>query len=135
MANAFIRSAGTDAAAGHANGRSLPVIPIAADHDEADADIAETFGAFLAEENIVDRAVLDRARRAARTTGERFDRVLTKLGLISESDLATALSRHLSIPMASPAHVPAQPILPDVVGPDFVRRNRVMPLAVSEGAL
>src|SRR5207302_2845397 len=50
-------------------------------------EFAERFGAFLAAENVIDRAVLERARRAARTTGERFDQVLTKLGLVSEADI------------------------------------------------
>ena len=96
---------------------------------------ARDFGAFLAEEAVVERAVLERARRAAHTTGERFDHVLTKLGLVSEGDLAVSLSRYLSVPLATPALLPAAPILLDRVGADFVRRNRVMPLAVDDGRL
>jgi general secretion pathway protein E len=96
---------------------------------------AQDFGAFLAEEAILERAVLERARRAAHTTGERFDHVLTKLGLVSEGDLAVSLSKYLSIPLATPALVPAAPILPDRVGADFVRRNRVLPLAIADGRL
>jgi general secretion pathway protein E len=101
----------------------------------SEADLAEHFGAFLTDENIITSLVLDRARRAARTTGERFDRVLTKLGLMSEAELAAALSRYLSIPLATAAAVPAEPIQPDMIPPDFVRRNRVMPLAVDAGTL
>lgn len=101
----------------------------------SDSDLAEHFGAFLTDENIIASLVLDRARRAARTTGERFDRVLTKLGLMSETELASALSRYLSIPLATAADAPAEPIQPDMIRPDFVRRNRVMPLAVDAGTL
>jgi general secretion pathway protein E len=96
---------------------------------------AQDFGAFLAAEAIVERAVLDRARRAARTTGERFDHVLTKLGLVSEGDLAVSLSKYLSIPLATPTLVPAAPVLAERVGADFVRRNRVLPLATEDGRL
>lgn len=96
----------------------------------ADSDLAERFGAFLIDGNIVAPAVLDRARRAAGTTGERFDRVLTKLGLISEAELASALSRYLSVPLATAADVPAEPVRTDMINPGFVRRNRVMPLAL-----
>lgn len=100
-----------------------------------DSDLADRFGAFLTDGSIVSAAVLDRARRAAATAGERFDRVLTKLGLISEAELASALSRYLSVPLATAADVPAEPVRPDMLTPDFVRRNRVMPLAVDTGTL
>jgi general secretion pathway protein E len=101
----------------------------------SDVDLADQFGAFLIDENIITSQVLDRARRAARSTGERFDRVLTKLGLISEAELASALSRYLSLPLATAADVPAEQIMPEMIRPDFVRRNRVMPLAVNAGSL
>jgi general secretion pathway protein E len=99
----------------------------------SDVDLADHFGAFLIDENIITSQVLDRARRAARSTGERFDRVLTKLGFISEAELAGALSRYLSEPLATVADVPAEQVMPDIIRPDFVRRNRVMPLAVNGG--
>ena len=99
------------------------------------ADPADSLAAFLIERTLIDEAVADRARRATRTTGERFDRVLTKLGLVSETDLAAALSQYLSIPLAVHADVPAEPVLLGVIGPDFVRRNRVMPLALGRGVL
>jgi general secretion pathway protein E len=100
-----------------------------------DADFAEHFGLFLATENFCEGAVVERAQRAAVSTGERFDHVLTKLGLLSDIDLATALSHYLSVPLATPADVPSEPLITDVAAPDFVRRNRIMPLAASAGAL
>jgi len=45
------------------------------------AAFEEGFGHFLVEQGIVGRLVLERAATAARKTGERLDRVLTKLGL------------------------------------------------------
>jgi general secretion pathway protein E len=103
--------------------------------DPFDADFAQRFGAFLATERICDGVVIERARRAAASTGERFDHVLTKLGLVSDVDLASALSRYLSVPLATPADVPSEPLLADLAAPDFVRRNRVMPLAADPGTL
>jgi len=124
----------SEAVPGVLNGASPSRIVTAAGQI-SDSDLAEHFGAFLTDENIITSLVLDRARRAARTTGERFDRVLTKLGLMSETELASVLARYLSIPLASAADVPAEPIQPDMIRPDFVRRNRVMPLAVDAGTL
>jgi general secretion pathway protein E len=110
-------------------------VPHGETHDAAAAEFAEAFGSFLVRESLIERSVLDRARRAAATTGERFDLVLTKLGLVSESDLATWLSNYLSIPIAEAACLPAEPVLADVIEVDFVRRNRVMPLAVADDGL
>src|SRR5215470_4732187 len=114
--------------------------PAFAGHDESGFDphapaFAQDFGAFLENESILERSMLERARRAAQTTGERFDHVLTKLGLVSEGDLAVSLSKYLSIPLATPALVPAAPVLVERIGADFVRRNRVMPLALADGRL
>jgi general secretion pathway protein E len=97
--------------------------------------LADDLGEFLIEQGLIDEAVLDRAKRATRTTGERLDRVLTKLGLMSEADLAAALSRHYEIPLAAAADVPEAPILPDVIGPGFVRRSRVVPLNLAGDVL
>ena len=94
-------------------------------------DPADGLGAFLVERQLVDPAVVERARRATRTTGERFDRVLTQLGLVSEPDLAAALADYVGIPLVAPSDVPAEPVLSDVVAADFVRRNKVLPLALA----
>jgi general secretion pathway protein E len=95
----------------------------------------EAFGNFLIRENIVDHIVLERATSAARKTGERLDRVLTKLGLVSETNLTIALSKFLSLEMVRPSDLPIEPILGDVIEADFVRRNRILPLATEAGRL
>ena len=101
----------------------------------SETDLADRFGAFLTDGNIISSTVLDRAGRAARTTGERFDRVLTKLGLLSDAELASALSRYLSVPLATAADVPTEPVRADMIRPDFVRRNRVIPLTIDAHTL
>jgi general secretion pathway protein E len=95
----------------------------------------EAFGRFLIAEKIIDHIVLERAVSAARKTGERLDRVLTKLGLVPETSLVVALSNFLSVALARPTDVPIERILPDLIEPDFVRRNRILPLALEDGAL
>src|SRR5205814_265528 len=48
----------------------------------------EEFGQFLVAGGVIDSLVLERARSAAGKSGERLDRVLTKLGLVPEENLA-----------------------------------------------
>ena len=105
---------------------------VATGHDDRREEFEAAFVAFLDVQKLADRSTLDRAGSAARKTGERFDRVLTKLGLLSESDLAAALSRFLNIPLVAPADVPMEPLLGDVIEPQFVRHNKIMPLAVTD---
>jgi general secretion pathway protein E len=94
-------------------------------------DFAESLGAFLTARDLVEPSAVDRARRAASATGERFDHVLTKLGLLSESGLATTLSEYLSIPAVSHEHIPTEPLLSELLDRDFIRRNRIMPLSAN----
>jgi general secretion pathway protein E len=101
-------------------------------YDDGREEFEAAFIEFLDVQKLADRSILDRAGSAARKTGERFDRVLTKLGLLSESDLAAALSRFLNIPLVAPADVPMEPLLGDVIEPQFVRHNKIMPLAVTD---
>jgi general secretion pathway protein E len=97
--------------------------------DASESGFADSFGSFLVQDGAIDRLVLDRAYRATRASAERFDQVLTKLGLLSETDLAAAYSKYLSTPVALATEIPAGPVLSEVMSTDFVRRNRVMPLS------
>jgi general secretion pathway protein E len=95
----------------------------------------EEFGRFLLKQKIVDLIVLERAVSAARKTSERLDRVLTKLGLVAEAALAVALANFLGLALARPTDVPLERILADLIEADFVRRNKILPLAVEDGTL
>jgi general secretion pathway protein E len=105
--------------------------------DQVDAVQATAIGfdEFLLKEKVIDSAALDRAQRAARTTGARLDQVLTTLGLISEADLALALSKYLSIPLVTASDLPAEPIMPELIEGNYARRNKLMPLSISEDRL
>jgi general secretion pathway protein E len=103
--------------------------------DASEPGFAESFGAFLVQDGAIDGFVLDRAHRATEATAERFDQVLTKLGLLSETDLTAEYSKYLSIPLVLPTEIPPAPVLGDVLSVDFVRRNKVMPLSCDGNAL
>jgi general secretion pathway protein E len=117
---------GTSEAAKPANAWSSP--DLESNRCELEAD----FAVFLVAQNVADRPTLDRAESAARKTGERLDRVLTKLGLLSEADLAAALSKFLDIPLVAPADIPIEPVLNDLIEAQFVRQNKIMPLTLAD---
>src|SRR5215471_724892 len=98
-------------------------------------DFATAFGRRLIEANLLDTASLDRARRAAVTTGERFDHVLAKLGLVPEASLLEALACHLGTNVASARDMPAAPVLPEIIRPQFIRSRQVLPVAAEDGRL
>ncbi|MGJ5222249.1 GspE/PulE family protein, partial [Bradyrhizobium oligotrophicum] len=98
-------------------------------------ELLQGFGDFLLAANILDRMSLDRARRAALTTGDRLDTVLTKLGLVSETGLVAALSKYLALDLVRMTELPIEPVLPELVEAAFVRNNRVLPLGRSDGRL
>jgi general secretion pathway protein E len=100
-----------------------------------DAHVEDPFGIFLVNQRVIERAVAERAQSAAKKTGERLDRVLTRLGLLSEVDLAAALSTYLGVPLVTLSDVPIEPVLAGTVEVDFIRRHRVMPLSFDDGAL
>ncbi|MEA1833474.1 GspE/PulE family protein [Methylobacterium durans] len=103
--------------------------------DPAAPAFAERFGAFLAQEGLLDRAAVERARRAAALSGDRFDAVLTKLGLLSEPALAAGLARFLGLPLHVPAEGLPERLLPDALPARFVIENRVLPVRLEGGAL
>ena len=92
-------------------------------------EFADEFGRFLTAAKRLDDFGLRRARAAALRTGERFDHVLTKLGLVSEGDLHEDLARFLNIPLYVREDLPRAPVLPARIDLAFVRRHGVLPLA------
>jgi general secretion pathway protein E len=71
---------------------------------------------------------IERAQHLAVESQERLESVLTRLGLITERDLAEALSQFLDLPLAAAADYPPQPILEDQLGRKFLREAKVLPL-------
>ena len=98
-------------------------------------DFTDAFGLQLVAEDILDSGSFDRAKRAAAKTGERFDHVLAKLGLVADALLLDALARHLGMAVATPSDLPETPIMPETVRPPFIRSCQVLPLAVDHARL
>lgn len=92
----------------------------------------ELFGQTLVASGQLDVSGFQRARRAALKTGERFDRVLTKLGLVAERELAVAIARFLGIALFIPANLPREPVLSDRINIRFVRQHCIMPLSADD---
>ena len=76
---------------------------------------------------------LTRVRLVRLESPERFDAVLTRLGLVSERAVAEALAEITGAPLATPAEYPAQPVA--AVDPAFLRGLRALPLREVDGVV
>lgn len=70
-----------------------------------------------------------RAQGLVISSGEPLHRVLCRLGLVAESDVARALAEMLNLPLVSRGDYPATPVLADRLTPAFLQTYRVLPLA------
>jgi general secretion pathway protein E len=77
----------------------------------------------------LDAPALERARRLRERSGERVDRLLTKLGLVSEPDMIDALASRFGLPLAQPADFPEEPVLDGRISVQFLKQALVLPLA------
>jgi general secretion pathway protein E len=90
-------------------------------------------GDLLVERGRLDRSQLDRALRLQEDSGQRLGPLLLKLGLVSERDVADALSRQLGLPVVEPADYPDVPLLEGQVSARFLKEAQVLPIAEDEG--
>lgn len=89
------------------------------------------FGRFLIEAGALDELGVQRARRAQRQSGERFDLVLQRLGLLQEGELCKALGGFLGLPLASAAELSDATDLGPHITLAFARSRHVLPLSLS----
>jgi general secretion pathway protein E len=89
----------------------------------------EGLGAQLVAAGLLPAATLERAERLSAESGERLETVLTRLGFLTERDLAEALARLLDIPLAAARDYPASPVLDALFSRKFLRASRLVPLA------
>lgn len=102
--------------------------------DETGADESlRRLGGLLIDRSLVDRRSLARAERVALDTGGRLDRVLTQLGIVSERDLALAMSALFDAPLAAPADYPSAALFADRLKPKFLRKAQALPVAADDG--
>ena len=100
------------------------------------ADPVEALAALLIEQGQCDPRTIDRARRVAAESGQRLDKVLIQLGLVTERGLAGAYAALLGLPVATPDRYPAaDPLHADRLTPKFLRNARALPVAEESGHL
>jgi general secretion pathway protein E len=83
---------------------------------------------------LVSNEALARAQSVQRDSGERVDAVVTRLGLVTEDVLATALARSVGMPLVSATEFPAERVGP-VLSVDFLRDMRCLPIALDDSGL
>ena len=80
---------------------------------------------LLVEQGQCDIRVVERGRRVAEETGQRLDRVLIQLGLLTERGLAQAYAALTGARLARPERYEGlQPILPELLPTRFLREAR-----------
>jgi general secretion pathway protein E len=103
----------------------------------ADATLRDGGGIeeVLAAKGLLSGAVLERVRRLEAESGERIDLIASKLGLISDRDLAQAYATLLDAPLLGPEDFPAEPVAAERARAAFLKRVRVVPIAETETEL
>ena len=103
--------------------------PQTGQHD-ADAPPLERLAAYLIETGQCDTRTIERGRRVGAETGQRLDRVLLQLGLLSERGLAEAFASVFGLPLAKPDDYPREaPLYPERLPARFLRGARALPIA------
>ena len=75
---------------------------------------------------------LARARRLADDAGELLPRMLVRLGLVSERDMAQAMGEVLGLPLVDDSAFPSEPVAEGLFPLRFLKDARVLPLAENE---
>ena len=88
-------------------------------------------GEYLIEKGKITPRDVERALVARAEMGGLFGQLLVKLGLVSETDVAEALSEILDIPLIAQADYPEEPVVVPGLSLDFMLSNSVVPIAVS----
>lgn len=96
--------------------------------DPRSKEFAKDFGTFLVTRDHLSELAVERARRAQQRSQERFDLVLTRLGLISESDLAVTLATFLGIPYLSADQFPATALFADKLSAQYLTNTKCIPV-------
>ena len=103
--------------------------PPAHETDARGEAFVKRFGAFLIERDIVNELTVRRAERAQRQSGERFDTVLTRLGLIDEAGMAKVMAAYLNLPLLTAADLPDAPLFAGQLQAAFLNAAKVIPAA------
>lgn len=97
--------------------------------DPRSADFIEQFSSFLQSNSFLDELAIRRAQRAQKQSGERFDLVIMRLGLLSDRHMAKALSAYCGLPLVSEDAFPERPLFSEEIDAAFLKQSGVLPLA------
>ncbi|MFA5949752.1 MAG: ATPase, T2SS/T4P/T4SS family [Hyphomicrobium sp.] len=107
----------------------------AANADPRSAEFVEKFGAFLHANSYMDELAVRRAQRAQRQSGERFDLVIMRLGLLQDGAMAKALAVYCSLRLVTEQELPNTPMFAEEIDPAFLKANRILPLTDTDNVL
>jgi len=96
---------------------------------ERTPDLAE----ILLKHSALGEDALARVRLIEAETGDAPDKIVTRLGLLSEDEMAISLGKALGLPLASAQNFPADPPAISDLSAAFLRDRRIVPLALHEG--
>ena len=97
--------------------------------DPRSTEFADRFGDFLLHDKFLDELAVRRAQRAQRQSGERFDLVLMRLGLLSDAVMARALSAYCKLPLIGAHEFPQIALHSEQISISFLKINRLLLLA------
>jgi general secretion pathway protein E len=97
--------------------------------------VLEAVTANLVEQGRIGEADLSRAQRLAGESGEPLFRLLLRLGLISERDLAQSFGEVLDLPPATAADYPQTPAVEEGISLRFMKDAHVVPLRQEDDLL
>lgn len=89
----------------------------------------------LMERGTLSERDLARAELVVQGSGEPLHRILCRLGLVAEEEVARGLAECLSLPVAAPTDYPQKALHADRLRADFLRTYRVLPLRESGAAV
>ncbi len=91
--------------------------------------LERSIGELLVERGRLNTHGLERALRVRAESTERLPRLLSKLGLVSERDVAEGLAHRMNLPVVTARDYPAVAVLEDKISPRFLVEQLVLPLA------
>ncbi len=92
-------------------------------------------GEIFSTSGVVDAVQLEEGLRTQLSTGERLGTCLLNLGYITEEALLKALSEQFNIDRVDLKQTEVSPRVRDLLPPEFVRENQILPLNSQEGRL
>jgi general secretion pathway protein E len=105
--------------------------------DPRDPPTARLFLEFLRERGVLDAAAVERAAKVQFETGQRIDVVIAELGLVPAHEFMAAVSDYFGYPVLGEADLPVvpDPDLENLLKPDFLSRNGLLPVAATADRL